>query len=729
MSFLSTNGTDEKLDDSIELSESIFTIETENPSDKNVIPMGIHVYCDAEQTTFEEVAGICLNKDDRTMKSLTIRSFTIGFLFICFMSFYHMWYYVTKLYALITPVTVILISHLMAKIWSRINGVSWTMKEHTIVLLMTNVAWTFSVVYDISVISYLEYQERIPSFQFIYMFFFVVSIQFLGFGLAGILRRFLVWPSSEVWPSNFPSIALLRILHPSEISANRSVFGDETHLSLWQRFLSNELRFYFIIVIAQFIFYWLPGYMIPVLSGFSWICMIKPTDYTLAQLTDYRGLSLGSFSLNWYSITYFLESPFVVPRWALVNIGVGFVLVAWIITPIIYFQNVWKTREHAISSSTQSSSNWSAMGFVTTFTTFASLSAVFVHTFLHHGKNLWQQIKYRSLDKKGNDTHCRLIELYPDVPDWWFLIVSVVAVVVIMIVAHVSNLLEWYNVLFALSIAMIFVLPYGMVTSITGQLIQNQAVYFLMVIIVGLLWAGNQSKRMTFIAIGYTTYCQTLYLVSNMKLGHYMKIPPRILFLVQLIACLVCSSFGAGIQYYFYAVKRYYEHPDAYKFESMFDLTNVGSTIVNNTSFITSQMPQNRIFFWSLLIGALLPIPFWFASRKYKWCHLVHIPLMLATVSWMPLVDTGTMLTWLIIGFSAVILVRRECWKRHIYLTSSALDAGMAFALAMIGGPLVYYNVTFPSWWGDGGESKTGCPFSQINAALAQSFDPETYGT
>ena len=42
-------------------------------------------------------------------------------------------------------------------------------------------------------------------------------------------------------------------------------------------------------------------------------------NYILGQLTDYRGLSFGSFSLNWYSLTFFLNSPLVVPRWALVK--------------------------------------------------------------------------------------------------------------------------------------------------------------------------------------------------------------------------------------------------------------------------------------------------------------------------------------------------------------------------------------------------------------------------
>jgi hypothetical protein len=339
---------------------------------------------------------------------------------------------------------------------------------------------------------------------------------------------------------------------------------------------------------------------------------------------------------------------------------------------------------------------------------------VFVHTFLHHRKTLWNELRGGSFKKKGNDVHCRLIELYPDVPDWWFVIVSVFSVIVIMIISHVSDMLEWYNVLFSLSVPIIFILPFGKVASITGQLIQNQGIYYLM---------------MTFIAIGYTTYCQTLCLVSNIKLGHYMKISPRILFLVQTVSCLFCSSFSATIQYYFYAEQHYYNQTGAFEFTSLLGLSNVGSTIANGTNFLDSSLPQNRQFFWSLLIGAILPVPFWLAIRRYKWCRLVHIPLMLATVSWMPLVDTGTLLTWIIIGLVTTIIFRKECWKRHMYLTSSALDAGMYLSLAIIGGPLVSYSVTFPNWWGSGGSSGTGCPTSQQNAALAQSFNPSTYGT
>ncbi|CAF1606162.1 unnamed protein product [Adineta ricciae] len=99
MSVISTRGDDSQTSEDVELTQLVYSIRIENHQDDNPVPFGIPVYCDAEQTTFEEVAGICANKDDQNAKSLTIRSFTTGLIFLDGMSFYQMWYYITNLYA------------------------------------------------------------------------------------------------------------------------------------------------------------------------------------------------------------------------------------------------------------------------------------------------------------------------------------------------------------------------------------------------------------------------------------------------------------------------------------------------------------------------------------------------------------------------------------------------------------------------------------------------------
>ncbi|CAF3492678.1 unnamed protein product [Rotaria sp. Silwood2] len=97
---------------------------------------------------------------------------------------------------------------------------------------------------------------------------------------------------------------------------------------------------------------------------------------------------------------------------------------------------------------------------------------------------------------------------------------------------------------------MLLVLPFGLVASITGQLLQNAPVYYLGVIISQGLSLDKESKQgYTFLTVGYVVFVQTLALVQDIKLGHYLKIGHRPLFVAQCLAGFICCSISVGIQY------------------------------------------------------------------------------------------------------------------------------------------------------------------------------------
>jgi hypothetical protein len=52
---------------------------------------------------------------------------------------------------------------------------------------------------------------------------------------------------------------------------------------------------------------------------------------------------------------------------------------------------------------------------------FASIAATFTHTFLYYRKQIWIQAR-RSLSEQP-DIHARLMSVYKEVPDWWYLII------------------------------------------------------------------------------------------------------------------------------------------------------------------------------------------------------------------------------------------------------------------------------------------------------------------
>jgi hypothetical protein len=47
---------------------------------------------------------------------------------------------------------------------------------------------------------------------------------------------------------------------------------------------------------------------------------------------------------------------------------------------------------------------------------------------------------------------------------------------------------------------------------------------------------------------------QALQFTSDMKLGHYMKIPPRTMFLCQIVATVVAGTTQLGVQHWYVAV-------------------------------------------------------------------------------------------------------------------------------------------------------------------------------
>lgn len=139
---------------------------------------------------------------------------------------------------------------------------------------------------------------------------FVVTSQILGYGMAGIMRKFLVWPAAMIWPANLVNCALFQTLHSDKGQESKADGNGEK-----TRWKMSRLRFFFIAFLCQFVYYWFPGYIFPVLSLFSWICMIKPDNVVLSQLTGVNGLGIGSIELDWNAWVSFLGSPIIVPFW------------------------------------------------------------------------------------------------------------------------------------------------------------------------------------------------------------------------------------------------------------------------------------------------------------------------------------------------------------------------------------------------------------------------------
>ncbi|CAF0916062.1 unnamed protein product [Adineta steineri] len=723
-----------------------------------------------EQASDEEVAANVSNIDDPNMLVLTFRSWFLGLLFTCLLSFVNQffWYRTSPLFVgtLVAQLLTYPLGKGMAKMlpkrkfkifrWTfSLNPGPFTIKEHCIITAMANA--TCSTAYAIDVLTALRifYKRTLHPLLGI---IFVITSQILGYGIAGIMRKFLVWPSAMIWPANLVNCALFRTLHEDREGVDINEEGGNTE-SRWKM---SRLRFFFLASFCQFLWYWFPGYIFPVVSLFSWLCMLKPDNILVSQLTGINGLGIGSIELDWNAWVSFLGSPIIVPFWAQINIMIGFVAVAWILAPASYYTNLWGSKAMPITSNRVFTSdgyfynvsavldsrlrlnetaykNYGELRMPAVFAisyaiSFAAIAAVIVHTILYHGKTIIKQFR-SSLKDNTNDIHAKMMSRYPEAPEWWYTLLFGIAFLLAVIVCHVGQLMPWYYLFLAVALACTFVLPTGIVQAVTNQSI---GINVITEFVAGIVIPGDPLANVTFKTYGYITQYQALLLISDLKLGHYMKIPPRAMFATQLIGTMI-----AGIVNYTTAMYLMNNIPNICTTKNT-KWTCPNANIFFSASIIWGAIGPVKMFgkgsmystlLYGFIIGALLPLPFWFLMKKYpnaKWLKYIHFPIMLSATGMMPPAPPGNYPSWLLVGFLFnFVLLRyaRSWWKRYAYVFSAAMDCGVAFCVLLIFFFLQNNRIEFPLWWGSGGVTGDGCPLSHANySGIIPSDRPVSFG-
>uniref|UniRef100_M0ZW48 Oligopeptide transporter OPT family n=1 Tax=Solanum tuberosum TaxID=4113 RepID=M0ZW48_SOLTU len=391
-------------------------------------------------------------------------------------------------------IAVVPLGHLMAKgITDRVffKGSKWeftlnpgpfNVKEHVLITIFANSG--AGNPYAIHVVSAVKlfYKQKLS---FWVALIVIITTQVLGFGWAGIFRRYLVEPAAMWWPQNLVQVSIFRALHDKEERAKNGM---------------TRNQFFLIAFICSFGYYVFPGYLFPMLSSLSWLCLLFPSSVLVQQLgSGLRGLGVGAIGLDWSTISSYLGSPLASPWFATANIAVGYFLIMYAVTPLMYWFNVYKARNFPIFSDGLFKENGqdyniskiidpnfhidlekydhegrlylSIVLLLTYGFSFACLTATVVHVFLFHGRDLWHLSK-SALQEKKMDVHTKLMRKYKQVPEWWFTIILLIIIAATVFVCeYYKNQLQlpWWGVLLACGLAFFFTLPIGVITATTNQ--------------------------------------------------------------------------------------------------------------------------------------------------------------------------------------------------------------------------------------------------------------------
>ncbi|KII95597.1 hypothetical protein PLICRDRAFT_98128 [Plicaturopsis crispa FD-325 SS-3] len=689
-----------------------------------------------EDSPFPEVRASVSNIDDPDMPAMTIRMWFIGLLLCMASSAMNVFFNFRQPAPSIVPLALLLISYPFGKFLAftlpittfrlprllgsqefSLNPGPWNIKEHVLVFIMANVAVGPPYALNAIVVTEVFYHDNRG---FWFNVILVLATQLTGFGLAGLCRRFLVWPASMVWPQNLVACTLLNTLHAEEDEGQGGI---------------TRYRYFMLTFCGAFFFFFLPGFLFQALSVFSFVAWIAPNNVALNQVFGVNsGLGMSILTFDWTQISW-IGSPLMIPWWAEVHIFLGFVLFYWILTPALYYSNVWNFAYFPISGdqpydrfgqqynvsavllpddtfNVTAYEQYSplylpAMYAMTYLLAFALSTCVIVHTALYHGRSLWNGFK--RIRVEPDDIHAKLMRNYPEVPDWWYATVFVVFFCLAIVAVEVwDTKVPVWALLLAVALPIMYVLPSGFIYAMTGQGI---SLNLLAQIIPGSIMPGNPLANMIFKAYSVQTLTEAISFVQDLKLGHYVKVPPRATFTVQAVATTLAAFVQVGTKTWIFSNVK-----DMCTTKQKNNLTCPHNQVYYTASAIWGLIGPSRQFgsgslyhpeLYAIIVGAFLPIPFWLWHRRYpnSWTKFINTPVVLNGVSFIPPATGINYSSWFAVGFIFQYFIRKRnfaWWSKFNYVTSAALDSGTVVSLVVI-----FFTLQFPkggfyvNWWGN----------------------------
>lgn len=612
-----------------------------------------------------------------------------------------------------------------------LNPGPWNSKEQALVTIM------FGITASMAYVSDQIFVQRLPMFYDNsdwagagYQLTLMISTQFIGFGLAGLVRHVLVYPVQCIWPSVLPTLALNKALLSTE--RKETIHG-------WS---ISRYRFFMYAFIGMFIYFWLPNFLFQALSIFNWITWISPQNFKLATITgSITGLGINPWpTFDWNVVTSLL-APLNTPFFAVANNYLGTLIAGACVIPAIYFTNLYYTAYLPINSSrlftntgeeyevtkiltdnildeekyqSYSPPYYSAANLVVYGAFFALYPALIVHAILYHSDTLkkgvtgiWYSIKSkkRTIDQ-FTDAHSRMMAQYDEVPLWWFLGVSTISVVLAIVCVEVwpTNTPVW-SIFFGLAIGIIFLIPIGLLYSVTNF---SLSLNVLTELIAGYALPGKGVALMIVKAFGLNTNVQAIYFIQDQKLGYYAKIPPRATFRSQIIATFVQALVVLGVANW--QIKHYKGICTADQ-EQHFTCPN--ESVYYSASVIWGVIGPRRVFNgiypilkYCFLIGAILPLPFYFCQKYLtSWPifrNLDVLVIILGFLNFAPY-NISYFTTAFYISFIFMCLIRRyyvSWFEKYTYVLASGFSAGLALS-----GIVIFFAVQFKpvdlTWWGN----------------------------
>ncbi|KAM0250023.1 hypothetical protein ACHAQJ_008792 [Trichoderma viride] len=609
---------------------------------------------------------------------------------------------------------------------SIINPGPWNLKEHAVCAITATSASNASASITVFTAQNLFYDLPLSASTVILS---TISIGLFGYGISGMLRPIAVWHVESVYWSTLPTVKTLQGLH-------------------WQSLKgSKPLRFFWYSFVGMFFYEFFPAYIFPFLNSISIPCLaaMHATGSKAKVLTNIFGGSLNNEGLGIFSLSfdwqYITSTNTSLPLTLQAHSALGYI-VCYAVMLAIYYTNSWNAKSQPFMSTQLRSENGKPYPVTEVFAggvldesalqkfgiprltgsfayamlmANAAIGALVAHCFLFWGGDVKSAYKSAKSGRYDDRHHTHMAKNYKEAPWWWYIAVLVFSFVLGLVVVIKDNITlpAWAYVVSLL--VGIFVAPFS--TLLYARYGNGIATNNLSKMLAGLMVPGRPVGNMYFAAWSHNVIANCVNLCNDLKMGEYLKIPPRVMFLTQIYGTVLggfvnyaimisivngnrdllvdgngdASWSGATIQSYntnaaSWALAKY-----LYKSGAEYEMVSVGLALGAGVVVL------HRIFAYF--------VP---KIRNFSTSD-INMPQFIQYAGFIPYnaSQTCVILSQLLAGFFTQFYLRNyrpRIFKDYSYLITGAFDGAsltalfiLSFAVFGAGGP----SVPFPSWWGN----------------------------
>lgn len=225
------------------------------------------------------------------------------------------------------------------------------------------------------------------------------------------------------------------------------------------------------------------------------------------------------------------------------------------------------------------------------------------------------------------------------------------------------------------------------------------------------------------------TCAHTLSFANDLKLAHYVKIPPRQTFMAQVVATIVSTFICTAVLNF-----QMNSIPNVCTPEAPNGMVCPGINTFFTASVLWGTIGPTKIFgvngqYTALMVGwplgVAIPLIIWAIQRQFpkqKWTRQIHPVLLISgALSWAPYNLSWTLpsvwigwLSWMwcknrFVGF----------WSKYNFVLSAAFSTGISISATIIFFALEWSGIE-PDWWGNnvvyqGCEAKA-CPLKKLGS-------------